>query len=75
MLKIKCLNNEKGVALITSIMLLSLLTIIGFSAMNSSDIELRIAGNERAATQAFNLAEAGIDHAFAKLSADRNFSS
>ena len=66
----KLLTNQNGAALVTSVMLLSLLSIIGMSAMNNSDIELKIAGNERTATEAFYLAEAGIEHAFAQLKVD-----
>ncbi|MHB1398666.1 MAG: pilus assembly PilX family protein [Trichloromonadaceae bacterium] len=57
------LDNERGVVLVTALMVMALLTVIGISALNSSDTELKITGNQRVATQAFYLAEAGIQHA------------
>ena len=59
----KQLDNERGVVLVTALMVMALLTVVGISAMNSSDTELKITGNQRVATQAFYLAEAGIQHA------------
>jgi hypothetical protein len=61
------IKNQNGAALITSLMLMSLLTVIGFSALNDSDIELKIAGNERVSAQALYAAEAGVQHAIAGL--------
>lgn len=57
-LKIK-LKNESGSALIMAIMMLVLLTIIGISALNNTDLELSIAGNEKAHKMAFYFAEGG----------------
>lgn len=57
------LGNERGVVLVTALMVMALLTVMGISALNTSDTELKISGNQRVATQAFYLAEAGIQHA------------
>lgn len=57
-LKIK-LKNESGSALIMAIMMLVLLTVIGLSALNNTDLELSIAGNEKAQKMAFYFAEGG----------------
>lgn len=57
------LGNERGVVLVTALMVMALLTVMGISAMNTSDTELKITGNQRVASQAFYLAEAGIQHA------------
>lgn len=57
------LGNERGVVLVTALMVMALLTVMGISAMNTSDTELKITGNQRVASQAFYLTEAGIQHA------------
>lgn len=57
------LNNERGVVLVTALMVMALLTVMGISAMNTSDTELKISGNQRVASQSFYLAEAGIQQA------------
>ncbi len=53
------IKNESGSALIMAIMMLVLLTIIGLSALNNTDLELSIAGNEKAHKMAFYFAEGG----------------
>ena len=57
------LGNERGVVLVTALMVMALLTVMGISAMNTSDTELKITGNQWVASQSFYLAEAGIQHA------------
>lgn len=52
-------KNNSGSALIMAIMMLVLLTIIGISALNNTDLELSIAGNEKAHKMAFYFAEGG----------------
>lgn len=59
----KPLANDRGVVLVTALMVMALLTVIGMAALNTSDTELQISGNQRLATQSFYLAEAGIQHA------------
>lgn len=61
-------NNEKGYVLLTSMMMLTLLTIIGIAATNTSNIDLQIATAEKNMQQAFYSAEAGIEHARLLLS-------
>ncbi|RLC07215.1 MAG: hypothetical protein DRI57_26220, partial [Deltaproteobacteria bacterium] len=53
------LKNNSGSALIMAIMMLLLLTIIGLSALNNTDLELSIASNEKVHKMAFYFAEAG----------------
>ncbi len=57
------LNNQSGYALMTAMMILTLLTIIGIAATNISDIDMQIASSEKNRQQAFYAAEAGIEHA------------
>lgn len=60
-------NNEKGLVLVTIIMLVSILLLIGFSSVMSAGTDLKIATNFRSSTQAFYLAEAGIERTLAYL--------
>lgn len=53
--------NEKGTALLMSLIMLLLLTLIGFAAVTTSNIEVQISGNQRVANTAFYAFEAGIE--------------
>jgi len=55
------LEEENGIALILSMLLLLVVTLIGISALNTSTYDILISGNERAAVQAFYASEAGIN--------------
>lgn len=54
------IGEEKGVALILGMLLLLVATLIGINALNTSMVDVLIAGNERTSVQAFYVAEAGI---------------
>ena len=56
------LNNEDGSVLIVALIMLVLLTLIGISATTTSEIETKIAGNERVFKRNLYLAEAGAMH-------------
>jgi len=58
-LPVKDINSEKGFALITTLLVLSILTFIGLAAINTTNFELNIAGNERVAYQRFYTADSG----------------
>lgn len=51
---------EEGSALVVALMVMVILTLIGISAITTSDIELRIAANERNYKIAFFHADSGI---------------
>lgn len=53
------LEEQTGAALIMAIMMLVLLTIIGIGSLNNTDLELSIAGNEKAHKMSFHAADAG----------------
>jgi len=53
------IRNQKGLALITALLILLSLTVIGIVAVNSSNIETLITTNTKVSKQAFFLAEAG----------------
>lgn len=55
----KQIKNEQGFVLITSLMMLVILMIVGIAATNTTDIELQIAGNDKAEKQTFYQAEGG----------------
>ncbi len=58
----KTINNERGAALITALIILTLLTVIGIAATNTSMLETMISASDRQHTEAFYAAEAGIEH-------------
>ena len=59
------LSRQRGAALIVSLILMLVLTVLGISAMNMSTLELQMAGNTQASELAFQAAETGIDVAMA----------
>lgn len=56
---------ERGAVLIISLVLLSVLTFIAVTALNTSNFEEKMATNMQESHRAFQTAEAGIDTAFA----------
>jgi type IV pilus assembly protein PilX len=60
---IRVIHGEQGSALIVTIMVLALLSIVALSSVRSSTTEVQIAGNELQHQKYFYTAEAGIDHA------------
>jgi len=58
---------EKGTALIASLLLLLVLTVLALSLMNTSTFEIGISGNEKTSLEAFYAAEAGIQMALNRL--------
>ena len=55
------LRDERGVALVVSVLVMITATFLGIAAVMTSDIETRIAGNQRCSEKAFYAADAGID--------------
>jgi hypothetical protein len=53
----KHIKNEEGFTLILSLMVLVLLSLMGIWALNTSDIEIGISGNEQRYQENFNIAE------------------
>ena len=56
-------ENQKGMALISVLLILFSLTVIGIVAVNSANIETLITTNNKVSKQAFFLAEAGSQEA------------
>lgn len=53
--------NEKGAVLVTALLIMAVLSLIGAAATMTSSIEMNIAGNQKTSTQAFYVAEAGLE--------------
>ncbi len=62
-------GSERGTALVVSLLLLLVLTLIALSLINTSTFEISVSGNERATTEAFYAAEAGLQRALSQLPA------
>lgn len=56
-------RDETGVALVLTLVILLILTIIGIASMNTSSFEERMAGNVQESTLAFEAAESGVNKA------------
>ena len=67
MAKKKHMRSEKGTALIISLLLLLVLTVLALSLINTSTFEIGISGNEKTRLEAFYAAEAGIQMALSQL--------
>src|SRR3989475_6523051 len=66
------IQGEPGTALLASVLLISLITGAGLTALTMTSVSLNIASNLLPSKQAFYLAEAGIQHGKTLLSQDRN---
>jgi hypothetical protein len=64
---LKTINNEKGMVLVVSVMLLAVLVLIGFTALNLTTTDMKISGNYKEGTRAFYNAEAGVETVIAYL--------
>jgi hypothetical protein len=73
-MKRSCFGDEKGIAMVVALIILLVLTLIGFSSINTSTFESNIAGNERLGTEAFYAAEGCLQIAFNQLPATTAFS-
>lgn len=54
---------ERGTALIISLVILLILTLLGITAMSTSSLEQKMSGNTQEATRAFEAAESGLNQA------------
>lgn len=55
---------QRGTALIMSMVILMILTILGITAMGTASLEEKMSGNTQEATRAFQAAESGLNQAF-----------
>ena len=61
------MGNERGVALVVAVLVMITATFLGIAAVMTSDIEMRISGNQRCMDKAFYAADAGVDRGLAWL--------
>lgn len=54
--------NERGVALVLSLIMLVVLSMLGILALNTSDTESSISGNQRASVEAFYSADRAVEY-------------
>jgi Tfp pilus assembly protein PilX len=63
----KPLNSEKGIALVSVILIMSTLVLLGSTAVIMTSTDLKISGNYKLSEQAFYAAEAGVEEARARM--------
>ncbi|MDM8535794.1 pilus assembly PilX N-terminal domain-containing protein [Desulfobacterales bacterium HSG17] len=63
-------GNERGAALLMTMVMLVILTLIGTAATRTSTFEIMMSGSEKNKKAAFYTAEAGIEHAKKILDSD-----
>lgn len=56
-------NSQRGAALVVGLLLLTVLTLLAISGMNTASLELVMAGNTQYHQNAFQAAETGIEQA------------
>lgn len=61
-------HNQRGAVLIVALVLLTLLTFIAVTALNTSGMEEKMAGNTQESHRAFQTAETGLANTFADSS-------
>ena len=64
------LRDEKGMILVVSLMLISVLLLLGTTAVMTSTTDMKISANYKTGIQASYVAEAGIEEARARMGAD-----
>lgn len=67
-------KNERGAALLMTMVMLVILTLIGTAATKTSTLEIMMSGSEKNKKAAFYTAEAGIEHA-KKVLDDKGYNS
>ena len=63
----KVIGNERGFVLVLGLVTMAVMTIIGISIMMNMNVDMHLSSNERESKVAFQLAEAGINEAIARL--------
>ena len=54
--------RQQGAALLTALIILVAVTLLSLASLGTSLLQLRMSGNEEMSMQAFELAQAGVDH-------------
>ena len=61
-------NNERGIALVISMLILLVMSLLGLVLMAGASLNRSLAGNDQRMRQALNIAEAGVGEAQARIS-------
>lgn len=72
-MKMKKGRGQEGIALVITLLVMTILLIMGSAFMSISSTETLIAINERNRVQAYHLAEAGAERAIAELNANTGY--
>ena len=56
------LGNQRGMALVIALVMLSIMTLMGMLAMSTSDTEISISGNYRALQESFFAADRAVTY-------------
>ena len=64
------MKNEKGIVLVVVMILMAVLVLLGTTAIMVTTTDMKISSNYRSGSQAFYIAEAGLEQARAKLRTD-----
>lgn len=56
------MRNERGIVLVIAVLIMITATVLGIAAMMTSDIEVRMSGNQRSMEAALYAADGGIDN-------------
>jgi hypothetical protein len=54
------LRNESGVALVIALLMIVVLSLIGLASSSNSTFEIKLSGNKKGSTEAFYMADAGV---------------
>lgn len=65
------MKNEKGFILVLALLMMLVMTAIGLASMNSSIMEIKLAGNDLLAKKAFMKAEGGTEEWHGMLNSDK----
>ena len=68
------LCDEKGMVLVVGLLMVAVLMLLGTTAMMTSTTDLKISSNYKTGSQAFYIAEAGLERARGQLRADPDLS-
>jgi len=63
-------ENERGTALVIALLATVVLVLLGIAAIRTVTTDIMISANDKAAKQAFYLAEAGLEEALARMKSD-----
>jgi len=61
------LRDESGVALVVALLMMVILSLIGLASSSTSIFEIKLSGNKKGATEAFYMADAGIQMVMADI--------